>query len=97
MPQKKMPQTQGMKYRRTFGYRRHKLHSMRSYPKTIHRFIALYAAFIIKFETTDQVECGGIAVFSVPCNRRVAGLNLPQATSLRPWTSCSPITIVCER
>lgn len=37
----------------------------------------------------------GVTVFSVPCNRKVASWNLPEAIALRTWTSCPP-TIVCE-
>jgi len=39
----------------------------------------------------------GVAeVCSVPCNRRVADLNLPITTASVPWTSCLPKYIVCE-
>src|SRR6218665_2951285 len=46
------------------------------------------------YSTYICIGLGGVRVCSVPCNRKVAGSNLPQPSVQWPWTSCSPI-IVC--
>jgi len=40
-----------------------------------------------------KVNSSGVGVCSVPCNWKVAGSDLPQASADQPWTSCSPIIV----
>jgi len=38
-------------------------------------------SILIQFRVDYKMGRGGVGVCSVPCNRRVAGSNLPQATA----------------